>query len=85
MKKEKKREPLPLLHAGVGSMVSSMTISGFILGFGADYLAGTTPIFMMIFGALGLVGGIMKAHRVMSITPGNVSSEKSDKRSSKEL
>ena len=82
--KEKKREPLPLLQVGVGTIISSMTISGFILGYGTDYLLGTTPLFMLGFGFLGLIGGIMKAHRVMVMTPGVPNSEKSSERSSKE-
>ena len=82
--KQNKKEPLPLLQAGVGTIISSMTISGFILGYGADYLIDTTPLFMLGFGFLGLIGGIMKAHRLMIKTPGVSNIEQSDKRSREE-
>lgn len=50
-----------LLMIGVGTHLTSMIAAGFILGFGLDYLMETTPVFMMLFGVLGFVGGIIKA------------------------
>ncbi len=82
--KEEKREPLPLLQTGAGTIISSMAISGFILGYGTDYLVDTTPLFMLGFGLLGLIGGIMKAHKLMISTPGVSNIEESDKRSREE-
>jgi len=81
--KEKKREPLPLLQIGAGTIISSMTISGFIIGYGTDYLLDTVPLFLLGFGLLGLIGGIMKAHKLMINTPG-VKVEESDKPSREE-
>jgi len=68
--RKKKYEPLPLLQTGVGTVLSSMAISGFILGFATDQLADTTPLFMLLFGLLGVVGGTMKAHKFLSMVPG---------------
>lgn len=70
VKREHKREPLPLLQTGVGTILSSMAISGFILGFATDQLFDTTPIFMLSFGMLGVVGGTMKAHKFLMMVPG---------------
>jgi len=68
--RKKKRQPLPLLQTGVGTIMSSMAISGFILGFGADQLFDTTPIFLLSFGLLGVIGGTMKAHKFLMHVPG---------------
>lgn len=68
--RRKKREPLPLLQTGVGTIMSSTAIAGFILGFGADQLFDTTPIFLLSFGLLGVVGGTMKAHKFLMHVPG---------------
>jgi len=82
--KSRKKEPLPLLQTGAGTIISSMTISGFILGYGTDYLIDTTPLFMLGFGVLGLIGGIMKAHKMMIKTPGVSNSEETNKPSREE-
>jgi len=50
-----------LLLAGVGTHLAAMVIVGFALGFGLDYLIDTKPVFMLIFGILGFVGGILRA------------------------
>lgn len=68
--RQKKREPLPLLQTGVGTILSSMAISGFILGFATDQLFDTTPLFLLCFGFLGVIGGIMKAHKLLISMPG---------------
>ena len=70
VKRETKREPLPLLQTGVGTVLSSMAISGFILGFATDQIFDTTPIFMLSFGFLGVLGGTMKAHQFLQSVPG---------------
>ncbi|MDH3325712.1 MAG: AtpZ/AtpI family protein [Gammaproteobacteria bacterium] len=77
--RKKKHEPLPLLQTGVGTVLSSMAISGFILGFATDQIADTTPLFMLIFGALGVVGGTMKAHKFLMMVPGQKKSDKEQK------
>ena len=50
-----------ILLAGVGTHLAAMVIVGFALGFGLDYLIDTQPVFMLIFGILGFVGGILRA------------------------
>ena len=50
---------------GVGTMLTSMVISGFILGYAADVWLDTRPIFMMLLGGLGFVGGILKVYRFL--------------------
>jgi F0F1-type ATP synthase assembly protein I len=62
------KKPLPLLQVGVGTFISSMTVSGFLLGYGTDYLLGTVPLFMLAFGFLGLIGGFLKAFKFLSLT-----------------
>lgn len=54
-----------LLMAGVGNMLASTVIAGFLLGYFVDYLAGTLPLFLLLFGSLGFVGGIMKVKDLM--------------------
>ncbi len=76
VKRETKREPLPLLQTGVGTVLSSMAISGFILGFATDQLFDTTPIFMLAFGLLGVVGGTMNAHKFLLTVPGQKRADK---------
>ena len=72
--KQRKKEPLQLLQVGVGTMVSSMSIAGFILGYVTDWYLGTVPLFLLIFGFLGVLGGIMKAHQFLSHVPNPVKS-----------
>jgi len=79
VKREDKREPLPLLQTGVGTILSSMAISGFILGYVTDQLFDTTPVFLLLFGLLGVVGGTMKAHKFLKNVPGKASKAGEDK------
>ncbi|MFC1751286.1 AtpZ/AtpI family protein [Pseudomonadota bacterium] len=55
-----------LLLVGVGTHLAAAVTAGFILGYGLDYLLETTPIFMMLFGMMGFVAGIMKAHKLLT-------------------
>lgn len=55
-----------LLLIGVGTHLAAMTITGFLLGFATDAWLETTPIFMLVLGGLGFVGGIIKAHKLLS-------------------
>ena len=55
-----------MLLIGVGTHLAAMITVGFMLGFGLDYLVGTTPIFMLLFGLMGFVGGIIKAHKLLT-------------------
>lgn len=54
-----------LLLIGVGTHLTAMIAAGFILGYGFDQLIGTTPLFMILFGILGFVGGILKAYKML--------------------
>jgi len=78
--RDKNREPLPLLQTGVGTVLSSMAISGFILGFATDQIADTEPLFLLLFGFLGVLGGTMKAHKFLMSVPGQKRIEQDEKR-----
>jgi ATP synthase protein I len=67
--KQRKKEPLQLLQVGVGTMLSSMSIAGFLLGYATDMYLDTIPLFLLIFGFLGVLGGIMKAHQMLINVP----------------
>ena len=78
--KQRKKVPLPLLQTGVGTILTSMIASGFLLGYFTDSYLNTKPVFMLMFGLLGIVGGIMKVYRLLINVPGfNV--EKTQQRS----
>ena len=51
---------------GVGTMLTSIIIAGFILGYGVDRWLDSQPIFMILFGGLGLVGGLLKVYKLLS-------------------
>jgi len=55
-----------LLLISVGSILSSMAIAGFLLGFLTDFLFETTPLFLLLFGLLGLIGGTIKVYRFLT-------------------
>lgn len=50
---------------GVGTHLAAMVVTGFMLGYGVDTWLNTRPVFMMIFGGLGFVGGILKAYKLL--------------------
>ena len=54
-----------LLMVGVGNMLASTIIAGFILGYFTDYLFDTIPLFLLLFGLLGFVGGMMRVKDMM--------------------
>ncbi|WP_044408160.1 AtpZ/AtpI family protein [Thiomicrospira microaerophila] len=64
--KNKPKQKMNFLMIGSGQMYASMIISGFIVGYFIDYLAGTTPIFMLLCGLLGIIGGVQKVQRMMA-------------------
>jgi len=47
-------------------MLSSMTVAGFLLGFLTDRWLDSQPLFMLLFGGLGLVGGFLKVYKLLS-------------------
>ncbi len=51
---------------GVGTILASMVLSGFILGYWADVWLDTRPLFMLLFASLGFVGGILKIHKLLA-------------------
>jgi ATP synthase protein I len=55
-----------LLLIGAGTMMTSMIVAGFLLGYGVDWWLDSQPIFMILFGGLGLVGGILKVYKLLS-------------------
>ena len=55
-----------MILIGVGTHLAAMVITGFVLGFGLDVWLDTRPVFMMLLGGLGFVGGILKAHKLLS-------------------
>ncbi len=55
-----------MLLIGVGTHLAAMVITGFAMGYGLDVWLETRPVFMMLLGGLGFVGGILKAHQLLS-------------------
>ena len=55
-----------LLLIGVGSVLTSMIAAGFLLGYWTDVWLQTPPIFLILFGALGLIGGILKVYKLLT-------------------
>jgi len=62
----KKNKGPGLLLISVGTILTSMIAAGFILGYAVDVWLETQPIFLLSFGLLGLVGGILKVYRILS-------------------
>ncbi|HEY5603999.1 MAG TPA: AtpZ/AtpI family protein [Gammaproteobacteria bacterium] len=62
----KKAKGPGLLLISVGSLLTSMVLAGFLLGYGVDVLFDTQPVFLLSFGLLGFIGGILKAYKVLS-------------------
>ncbi|MEK6749531.1 MAG: AtpZ/AtpI family protein [Pseudomonadota bacterium] len=55
-----------LLLISAGSLLTSMIISGFLLGYLLDRWLNTLPVFMLLMGLLGIVGGAMKVLRLLN-------------------
>ena len=51
---------------GVGSVLTSMIAAGFIMGYAVDWWLGTVPIFLLGFGILGFIGGILKIYKLLT-------------------
>ena len=54
-----------LLLIGAGTMLASMTISGFLIGYALDYFLDTTPIFLFLIGLFGFIGGILRVKEIL--------------------
>ena len=55
-----------LLLLGVGTMLTSIVVAGFLLGFLTDRWLDSQPLFMLLFGGLGFVGGFLKVYKLLS-------------------
>ena len=64
--KEAKGGGLALL--GVGTILTSMVLAGFLSGYALDRQFDTSPIFMFVLGCLGFVGGILRVYKLLSGT-----------------
>lgn len=61
-----RRHPPPGIGLiGVGAILASMVLSGFLLGYWTDAWLDTRPLFMLLFAGLGLIGGILKVHKLL--------------------
>jgi len=56
-----------LLMVSAGNIFASMVISGLVLGYLIDSWLDTRPIFMLSLGALGLVGGFQRVHKMLGM------------------
>lgn len=54
------------LLIGAGTMLTSMVVAGFLLGYAVDAWLESQPVFMLICGGLGLVGGLLKVYRLIN-------------------
>lgn len=64
-----KRGTPNFLLLGVGSMLTSMIAAGFILGYVVDVWLGTEPLFLLILGFLGFIGGFIKVYEMLTSMP----------------
>jgi ATP synthase protein I len=55
-----------LLFMGVGTILTSMMLAGFLLGYVLDAWLATKPIFMVLLCGLGFVGGILKVYKLLT-------------------
>ncbi len=55
-----------LLLIGVGQILTSMIASGFLLGYLLDLYFETQPIFLLLLGGLGFIGGMLKIYRMLT-------------------
>lgn len=55
-----------LLLISVGTILTSMVVAGFLLGYLADRWLDTQPLFFLSFGVLGFIGGGLKVYRMLT-------------------
>ena len=51
---------------GVGTILTSMILAGFLLGYLVDKWMDSQPLFMLVFAGLGAVGGFLKVFKMLS-------------------
>ena len=54
-----------LFQIGAGNLFASMIISGLFLGYLVDEWLDQAPLFMLSFGALGIIGGMIRVHEML--------------------
>ncbi len=62
---KKGEQSYSFLLIGIGTMLTSMSVVGLALGMGVDHWLGTAPVFMLILGILGFVGGFLKVYKML--------------------
>lgn len=62
---DRSKQAKPLL-IGVGTMLTSMIVAGFLLGYATDWWLGTQPWFMLGLGILGFIGGLLKVYKLLT-------------------
>lgn len=65
------KHPVPhrgggLILLSAGSILSSMVVAGFLLGYLIDYWLDSRPAFMLVCAGLGVVGGFLKVYKLLS-------------------
>ena len=55
-----------LVLIGVGTILTSMILAGFVLGYLVDKWLDSQPMFMLVFAGLGAVGGFLKVYKLLS-------------------
>ncbi len=64
-KKSMKEIRSEILNSKDAPMLSSMVISGFIVGYILDLIFGTNPVFLLGCAVLGFVGGMMNSYGML--------------------
>lgn len=67
-KAKRKNKPKPALNfllIGAGSIFTSMIVAGFLVGYVFDELFDTKPIFLLVCGLMGFIGGILKIQKLL--------------------
>ena len=54
-----------LILLGVGTILTSMVLSGFLLGYWVDSWLDTKPVFMLLFAGLGFVGAAIRLCKLL--------------------
>ncbi len=77
---EARHKPPPPSSAGIAFRFSTEMVAGLIvgggLGYGIDWLAGTKPIFMIVFFVLGAAAGILNVVRAAKELNAEMSAKK---------
>lgn len=66
------------LLLSAGSIFTSMIVAGFLVGYAFDQLFETTPIFLLLCGLLGFIGGMQKVMKLSSRLDPAPKAEKKD-------